>query len=117
VHFEINADDAERAIHFYKQVFGWTIEKWAGPVDYWLISTGEDEPGINGAITSRSDPPEATVNTVDVPDLDKCVKLVQENGGTLLMPKMSVPGVGYMAYCKDTEGNTFGMRQSHPGAR
>ena len=118
VHFEINADEPERAIRFYKNVFGWTVEKWNGPVDYWLLTTGDDkEPGINGAITPRTDTPEATVNTVAVPSIDECVSKVRENGGTVIVPKMPVPGVGWLAYCKDTEGNTFGMMQADTHAR
>ncbi|HPT75026.1 MAG TPA: VOC family protein, partial [Methanomassiliicoccaceae archaeon] len=51
IHFEIPAEDPERAVEFYKKVFGWKIDKWEGPIDYWLVMTGEnDEPGINGAI-------------------------------------------------------------------
>ena len=43
VHFEINADDVERAVQFYSDVFGWKAEKWAGPMEYWLIMTGEGD--------------------------------------------------------------------------
>jgi predicted enzyme related to lactoylglutathione lyase len=118
VHFEINADDPERAIRFYTRVFGWTVQKWNGPVDYWLLMTGNHkEPGIDGAITLRGDPPEATVTTVDVPSIDECMAKVKENGGTVIVPKMPVPGVGWLAYCKDTEGNTFGMMQADTYAR
>jgi predicted enzyme related to lactoylglutathione lyase len=117
VHFEINADEPERATRFYAKVFGWTVQKWDGPVDYWLLMTGDEkEPGIDGAITPRSDPPEATVMTVDVRSIDECVSNVKENGGTVIVPKMPVPGVGWLAYCKDTEGNTFGMMQADTNA-
>lgn len=54
VHFEIPADDPERSIKFYETVFGWTIEKWDGPIEYWLIITGdEDKPGIDGGLAHR----------------------------------------------------------------
>jgi predicted enzyme related to lactoylglutathione lyase len=118
VHFEINADDPERAIRFYTCVFGWTVQKWDGPVDYWLLVTGDaQEPGIDGAITLRGNPPEGMVTTVDVPSIDECMAKVKENGGTVIVPKMPVPGVGWLAYCKDTEGNTFGMMQADTHAR
>ena len=117
VHFEVNADDGERAVQFYTNVFGWTVQKWNGPVEYWLLMTGEGEPGIDGAVTTRQDPPEATVNTVDVDSVDAYIAKVVEHGGTILIPKMAVPGVGWMAYCKDTEGNTFGLMQSDPNAQ
>ena len=56
-HFEINADDPERAAKFYANVCGWKIDKWKGPIEYWLVTTGEsDEPGIDGAIMRREKP-------------------------------------------------------------
>lgn len=116
-HFEINADEPERAVSFYQDVFGWEIQKWEGPVDYWLITTGrEDEPGINGALMKRTDPTAATWNTVEVDSVDDHVSKVEASGGSVVVPKMAIPGVGYQAYCRDTEGNVFGIHQSDPAA-
>jgi hypothetical protein len=118
IHFEIPAGNPERAVEFYKKAFGWKIEKWAGPVDYWLVTTGEDkEPGINGAITEKSDYITVTTNTVDVASYEDAVKKIVEAGGKVLMPKMAVPGIGYMTYCNDTEGNVFGIMQNDPDAK
>jgi len=48
VHFEICAENPEQLAEFYKNTFGWTVTKWDGPVDYWLVTTGsENEAGIN----------------------------------------------------------------------
>ena len=116
IHFEIPADDPERGVKFYQKVFGWKINKWDGPQDYWLITTGEKgEPGIDGALMRRM-PGATTVNTVDVPSVDEFVQKVIAAGGKVVMPKDTVPGVGYLAYCADTEGNVFGMMQSDPSA-
>ena len=118
VHFEINADDPERAVKFYQEVFGWKIKKWEGPMDYWLATTGpDDQPGINGGIMKRTDPQASTQNTVDVPSVDEFTKKVTERGGKVVVPKMPVPAVGYMAYCADTEGNVFGIMQEDPTAK
>jgi uncharacterized protein len=118
IHFEIPADDPDRAVAFYKKAFGWKIEKWGGPANYWLVTTGEDkEPGINGAITEKSENTPATTNTVSVTSFEEAVKRIAEAGGKILMPKMAVPGVGYMTYCKDTEGNVFGIMQTDPTAK
>jgi len=118
VHFEINSDNPERAVKFYQKVFGWKIEKWNGPVDYWLVTTGpKDQPGINGGIMKRINPQASTYNTVDVPSVDEFTKKIVESGGKVVVPKMAVPGVGYMAYCADTEGNVFGIMQEDPEAR
>ncbi len=112
-HFEIPADDPERAIKFYSKVFGWKIKKWEGPMDYWLVTTGSDkEPGINGAIMKKSDPAMGVVNSIDVTSVESFLKKVVAAGGKTIMPKTPIPGVGYFAYCQDTEGNMFGMMQS-----
>ena len=112
VHFEIPADDPERAIQFYEKVFNWKIEKWEGPIEYWLITTGpEDQPGIDGGLGRREDPATGVENTIDVKDLDASVAEVEKHGGKVTRPKMAVPGVGWMAYIKDTEGNVFGLMQ------
>ncbi len=87
-------------------------------MNYWLVTTGEDkEPGINGAITEKSENVPATTNTVSVQSFDEAVKKITAAGGKVLMPKMAVPGIGYMTYCKDTEGNTFGIMQMDPSAK
>jgi uncharacterized protein len=116
VHFELQADDPQRAVKFYKQVFGWTAEKW-GSEEYWLISTGPTtEPGINGGILPRNSPGATTVNTVDVPSLDDAIAKVTAAGGQIALPKQAVPGIGWLAYGIDTEGNLFGMMQADPKA-
>jgi len=110
IHFEVPVDEPDRAVKFYEQVFGWKVHKWHGPVDYWLIITGkESEPGIDGAFVRRHHGRPTTVNTIDVPSVEEFMAKIAEQGGTVLSPKVTVPGVGYMAYCQDTEGNTFGI--------
>ncbi len=116
IHFDITADDPERAMQFYATIFGWEFQKWDGPMDYWLITTGpEDQPGINGGM-SRREPDMPSANTIDVASVDECVARVTEQGGTVVSPKMAIPGVGYMAYLTDTEGNVFGIMQNDPTA-
>jgi predicted enzyme related to lactoylglutathione lyase len=116
-HFEIPADDPERAIKFYQDVFGWRIEKWAGPIEYWLVITGpEDQPGIDGGLTHREDSATGVENTIDVEDLDASLVKVKAQGGKVFRPKMAVPGVGWIAYIKDTEGNVFGLMERNPDA-
>jgi predicted enzyme related to lactoylglutathione lyase len=116
VHFEISADEPERAVKFYTDVFGWNTEKWGGPKDYWLVTTGaKDEPGINGGVFKREGPVNF-VNTIDVPSVDDFAAKVTEHGGKVVVPRMAIPGVGYLIYCKDTENNVFGIMQGDPSA-
>jgi predicted enzyme related to lactoylglutathione lyase len=125
VHFEIHAADPERAVTFYTSVFGWSLTKWDGPADYWLISTGPtDKPGINGGLLRRHGPPPADgqaansfVCTVDVPSVDEYVGKAVSAGGTMALAKMPILGVGWLAYVKDTEGNILGMMQMDGSAK
>ncbi|HTC23071.1 MAG TPA: VOC family protein [Gemmatimonadales bacterium] len=116
IHFEIPADSPERAIGFYQQVFGWQFQKWEGPMPYWLVKTGANGPGIDGGLLPRGYPGQGTVNTIDVGSCDEFVRKVEKAGGKVSVPKMAIPGVGWLAYCTDPEGNTFGIMQNDPKA-
>ncbi len=123
--FEIHAESPERAIRFYEGAFGWRFTKWDGPVDYWLASTGDPGvPGIDGAIVRRmggapasGQPVNAFVCTLEVPTLDVFVENALRHGGSIAVPKMTVPGTGHLAYVKDTEGNILGLMQADPSAK
>jgi uncharacterized protein len=122
VHFEIHADDPIRAEKFYKELFGWEFTKWEGPMEYWLVKTGPDgQPGINGGLIKRKGVIDGTaviayVCTVDVASVDASAQKIAVLGGTVVVPKMPVPGIGWLAYAKDTEGNIFGFMQRDPKA-
>jgi predicted enzyme related to lactoylglutathione lyase len=125
VHFEIQAADPKRAIAFYTALFGWAFNKWEGPMDYWLIKTGEKGTmGIDGGLMPRKGPPpvamqavNAYVCTMGVDNLDATLKHVGELGTMVVVPKMAVPGIGWLAYANDTEGNIFGMMQPDTAAK
>jgi len=123
VHFEIHAGDPDRAVNFYTTLFGWTFQKWEGPMDYWLVTTGPDgQPGINGGLIRRQGEIDgqaviAYVCTVDVANVDESTQTATSNGAQVVVPKMPIPGVGWLVYCKDTEGNIFGMMQNDPSAQ
>lgn len=59
----------------------------------------------------------AFVCTVDVDNLDAKVERALKAGAVLALPKMAIPTVGWLAYCKDTEGNIFGMMQMDANAK
>lgn len=110
-HFDLPADDLERAKKFYTELFGWKIEKVPGPLDYYLIETtsSEGEPGVGGGMGLRGSPEQKITNFIDVTSVDEYCDRVKELGGMVLQPKMPVPGWGYLAVCMDTEENTFGL--------
>ncbi|MEZ5014697.1 MAG: VOC family protein [Chitinophagales bacterium] len=108
-HFEIPASDPERSMAFYTTVFGWTFQRW-GTEDYWIAATGpENESGINGAILLRRAPDMPVVNTLVVEDMDAAIERVEQNGGQIVVPKVTIPGMGYQCYFKDPDGIIHGM--------
>jgi uncharacterized protein len=127
VHFEIHADNPDRAGKFYSEVFGWTTKKYEFPgMDYWILMTGPDakdamhsqNPGLNGGIVKRMGPApdkDAPVHgyicTMTVSNIDATIQKIVAAGGTEALAKNLLPGVGYLAYYKDTEGNIFGVMQ------
>jgi hypothetical protein len=118
VHFELAAQDPDRAAEFYRQAFGWVIKKWEGSAEYWLVTTGpEGEPGINGGILRRREGAPPTIVTIAVESVDAAVQKVLRCGGKVALPKMAIPGVGYQAYCLDTEGTVIGIHQFDPSAK
>jgi predicted enzyme related to lactoylglutathione lyase len=90
VHFDITADDPDRAVAFYEKVFGWKITHWGdgGPMEYWLITTG-----LNDAMAA-----------------------IRESGGEIIQERAPIPGVGWFAAFTDTEGNRFGLMQPDDSA-
>lgn len=127
IHFEIHSADPPQAIGFYGKVFGWTFEKYPGPVDYWTVITGaEGQPGINGGLVRRRGPaptPDepvpvvAFVCTIEVDDLDATGAAIVAAGGTLAVPRMPIPGLAWLAYYKDQDSNIFGVYQADPNAK
>lgn len=125
VHFEIQAAEPERVAKFYSDVFGWKVEKWKGPVDYWLLMTGVGE-GIDGAIMKRLGsnpaveaelPVTGYVCTINVEKLDEAMEKAKQAGAQIVREKIEVPGAGWMCYAKDIEGNIFGMMEPTAEAR
>lgn len=115
IHFDISADEPERAIKFYRDVFGWSIQKWDGPVDYWLVETGTGRSGIDGGIALRKEH-EMTIVTIAVSSVDDALQKIEQAGGTIIQPSTSIKSVGYVAYCRDTEGNIFAIMEEDASA-
>lgn len=119
VHFELPFDDADRANKFYADVFGWESSK-LGPEEYYLQQTGGgDEPyGIGGALIERAAALNrgGTLIVLGVDDLDAYLGKVTAAGAEIVTPRTAIPGVGYFANFRDTEGNVVGMFEDDNGA-
>ena len=132
VHFEIPANDIERAKKFYNDLFGWKIEKWPGtddsqltsaatgqPMEYWLITTTDDKgnKALGGGMMKRQMPEHKVTNYIGVKSVDEYKSKVEKLGGKVLAHKHTVPGMGYFALCLDTENNPFAIWESNESAR
>lgn len=119
VHFEIPADNTERAKKFYSELFGWQFSKWEGPMEYWLVATkkGSGGEGVSGGLTKRQSPEQRPLNYIDVPSVDEYMAKVNKLGGKVIFPKTAVPGMGYLAICLDTENNAFGIWEENKNAK
>ena len=117
VHFEIPSDNPEKTIAFFQTVFGWDFQKF-GMEDYWLATTGdENSRGINGALMKKKDPRQPIVNTILVESIDDYVQKIESAGGKIVVAKMSVPNVGYVAYFMDPDNNIHGIWQEDTSAK
>ena len=118
VHFEMFPTDTKKAVEFYRQVFGWEIETWQGPFEYWLATTGPDGTvGINGAISAPgSGGSQSVINTIGVDDLDATIERIIAAGGVQISEKNEIAGVGWFAYLQDPTGIVFGVLQPAPGS-
>jgi len=131
MHFEIQASDVEKISKFYSEVFGWEIHEWIFPnvemVDenrYWLVGTGsEEEAGINGGMLIRQgekpkdgQPVNAYVCIIDTASIDTTLEKVKQYGGEVTVDKIPIIGMGWSAYCKDPDGNIFGLMEEDENA-
>jgi len=137
VHFEIPADQPERAAKFYRELFGWEISKWEGSAEeregmadyrpenfeYWMVRTVPTDasgmptrPGVNGGLMRRMFPGQAPVNYISVDSVDEFVKRAERLGAKILMGKTPVPGMGWFAQFTDPEGNVFAIWETDMNA-
>lgn len=114
-YFELQAREPERAVEFYKKVFGWEIKKWDGPADYWLIKTG-DGVGIDGGL-AKGKTGSGTILSIDVDSVDAFTAKIIEAGGRIIKEKHALAGSGWLVHFEDTEGNTFYIMESDPDAK
>jgi predicted enzyme related to lactoylglutathione lyase len=125
VHFEIPADNPERAAKFYRELFGWKINKWENPngIEYWMVETVPTNEqgmpirqGVNGGMMPRMYPSQQPVNYIAVASVDDAVAKAERLGAKVMMGKTPVPGMGWFAQLTDPEGNVIAVWESDMAA-
>lgn len=124
VHFEIPADDLDRAKTFYSSVFDWQIVSTPMPEgEYTGVVTSPVDPetqtpatpgAINGALVPRQAEMPAPVLTIDVQAIDDALAQVEAGGGATIVPRTEIPGMGAFAYFRDPEDNVVGLWETPP---
>ena len=117
-HFEIPADDPERALNFYQSVFDWKLNPVPGIEYIRLLTISLDQKAVsqrpfevNGAILKRDGNITAPVVTMSVDDMDSTLAKISGKGGEVVIGKTEFGKRGYTAYFRDTEGNLMGLWQ------
>ncbi len=125
VHFEIPADNPERAAKFYRELFGWKIDKWENPngIEYWMVQTVPtneqgmpERPGVTGGMMPRMYPTQQPVNYISVANVNDAVAKAERLGAKVMMGKTPVPGMGWFAQLTDPEGNVIAVWETDPEA-
>ena len=113
VHLEIPAGDTARAQEFWSGLFGWQFQAFEGSPSTYLMTRFSESTG--GAIMEDDGSTKGPRIYFDVDDIGAAAARVRDLGGES-SEGMPVPGMGWFATCKDTQGNDFGLWQSDPSA-
>jgi predicted enzyme related to lactoylglutathione lyase len=108
VHFELPAQDTDRAQKFYEEVFGWRFRAAYGPVDYRMT---EENVQPVGAIYPSQEGERGPIVYFDTDDIDATAAQIRERGGQA-DEKAPIPGIGWFARAQDPEGNSISLFQA-----
>jgi len=114
-HFEIPADDINRAQKFYKDIFGWSMRKTSNPEnpekDYWHFDTQDDDghKGLSGGMMNRQAPEHTVTNYITVSSIEQYQSKIEQHGVKIMIKKTEIPNMGYFAIFTDSENNMFGL--------
>ena len=107
VHFEIPADDVERAKEFYSELFGWELSAPPGFEHYWVFDTGDPEQDPGGGLMERQAEGQGIVHYIQVESVadyvTKAARIASHEGATAYLRDQLVPKIRALA-CNDTGG-------------
>ena len=118
-HFEFPVDDVDSARKFYKEVFGWEMEKWGNPEnhdkDYWFVETKDENgiKGLSGGMMKRQSQEHKVTNYTTVISIAEYTQKIEQAGGKIIIPKTEIPNMGYYEIFLDSEDNMFGLYQEN----
>ncbi len=115
--FEIPANDIERSKQFYQSILN--IEMESHEMEGTKMAFFPWTPGsgkATGALAQGENHKPSTEGTIIYinanPNMDNVLARVEESGGKVLVPKMSIGENGNIAFIMDTEGNNIGIHSN-----
>jgi len=121
-HFAINANDVNRARHFYEKVFGWEFEAY-GPPGFYMVkeNSATAHVSLRGSLQPRREivagiPMHGFECSISVDDIHHTKTAIESNGGKIVMQICTLAGVGRLLFFQDPEGNIAGAMQYDPKA-
>lgn len=110
VRWQIVSPDADRAVTFYSQVFGWAV-RTDNAMAYREVETGAGK-GIDGGIwPAPAGQPGFVQLFIEVSDIDKAIVNAERLGAKLVVPKSVLPDGDAMAILLDPTGIPLGICQ------
>jgi predicted enzyme related to lactoylglutathione lyase len=122
-YFDLTVSNLAQARTFFEAAFGWRFEKFDMPYEYYRIQAGSPgEPGIDGGVGAIASAPLSdgrpmTLITMPVANLNEVLARVVANGGSVVEPRMPVPGIGWYATCAEPGGLKFGLIEADTSAK
>jgi predicted enzyme related to lactoylglutathione lyase len=115
-HLEISTGNVKGSSHFYKELFGWNFEGMHTPMPdnpdfhYYMANLGNNTAGV--AFAEADAPgikPGTVIPYITTDDVEASLNKAVELGGKLMMPKMEIPGGGFIGLFEDPQGNVIGL--------
>ncbi len=113
-HLELPSDDPGRAKAFYEGLFGWEIKSPPDHPTYQMFRSGPGDMGGTIGLRGETAPLEPRIY-ITVDSLDEALAKVDGLGGSIVVGRTEVPGVGWYAAINDSEGNEIGLWEALAG--
>lgn len=110
---ELSSTDSSATRGFLEKVFGWRFEQVKFPLGEYL-SFQAPGGGRGGVRPTRAEEIPGSVNYIRVQDLDAARKKIERAGGTVVLPRVDVPGMGSFLWFQVPGGPILAAWQDAP---
>lgn len=114
VHIEIASADPHRTRKFLEEVFAWKFED-VPEMNYTLYDAGSGPGG--GIMSPMEGQGPGILNYIMSTDIDRDLAKIQAAGGSVLIPKMEIPNMGWWAGFREPTGLTLALYETKQAPR